>query len=185
MYSLQIRDILDRYGVKGTFFTVGKALDKRPDISRALLADGQLLGNHSYHHDYWSWLNPGYPELDRTQDSFQHQLGVCPAFFRPPHGQRTPFMSWVVARHDMTTVTWDVSASDWVSHDPDAVVKGIVERAKPGSIILLHDGLDGKVHSDRSVVVAALPRIIEGLRAKGLAPVRLDELLGQPGYVSC
>ena len=76
--------------MKGTFFTVGKALDARPDITRALYDDGHLLGNHSYHHDYWRWLDPRYPELDRTQDAFERALGVCPGFFRPPHGQRTP-----------------------------------------------------------------------------------------------
>ena len=58
-YTLDVRDILDAHGVKATFFTVGKALDARPDISRALLEDGQLLGDHSYHHDYWRWLTRG------------------------------------------------------------------------------------------------------------------------------
>ena len=96
-----MRDILDAHAVKATFFTVGKALDARPDISQALLSDGQLLGAHSYHHDYWRWLDPRYPELDRTQKAFQRQLGVCPAFFRPPHGQRTPFMSWLVHDREM------------------------------------------------------------------------------------
>ena len=57
----------------------GKAIDARPEIARALFDDGQLLGNHSYHHDYWRWLDPRYPELDRTQDAFRRQLGVCPA----------------------------------------------------------------------------------------------------------
>src|SRR5439155_960798 len=65
VYTLEVRDVLDRYGVKGTFFTVGKALDKRPDISRALLQDGHLLGNHSYLHDELRWLDPRYPELAR------------------------------------------------------------------------------------------------------------------------
>ncbi|HKA05525.1 MAG TPA: polysaccharide deacetylase family protein [Acidimicrobiales bacterium] len=184
-YTLAVRDILDAHGVKATFFTVGKALDARPDISQALLADGQLLGDHSYHHDYWRWLDPRYPELDRTQDAFQRNLGVCPGFFRPPHGQRTPFMSWLVDRRDMAMVTWDVSAADWSSHDGTEVAAGVLKRVKPGSIILLHDGLDGKVHSDRSVLLTALPLILDGLKQRGLQPVRLDQLLGRPGYVPC
>src|SRR5204863_10172162 len=100
-FSLKVSAILDRHHVKGTFFEVGKAIDARPDIARALLDDGQLLGNHSYHHDYWRWLDPRYPELDRTQDAFKRQLGVCPAYFRPPHGQRTPFMLAHASSHDM------------------------------------------------------------------------------------
>jgi peptidoglycan/xylan/chitin deacetylase (PgdA/CDA1 family) len=184
-YTLAVRDILDAHGVKATFFTVGKALDARPDISRALYDDGQLLGDHSYHHDYWRWLDPRYLELARTQDAFKRQLGVCPAFFRPPHGQRTPFMSWLVDRDGMSMVTWDVSAADWTNTNGPQVAADVLARARPGSIILLHDGLDGTVHADRSVLLRALPLIIDGLRQRGLQPVRLDQLLGRPGYVPC
>src|SRR5207244_12907526 len=109
-YTPAVRAILDEHGVKGTFFTVGKALDARPDISRALLDDGHLLGNHSYLHDEIRWLDPRYPELERTQRAFRRDLGVCPRFFRPPPGQLTPLTAHVVHRHRMTTVTWAVSA---------------------------------------------------------------------------
>jgi peptidoglycan/xylan/chitin deacetylase (PgdA/CDA1 family) len=182
-YTLEVSRILDDHGAKGTFFEVGKAIDARPDIARALVADGQLVGNHSYHHDYWRWLDPGYPELDRTEDAFRRQLGLCPAFFRPPHGQRTPFMLARVEDRGMHTVTWDVSASDWTERDGAVVAAKILDRVRPGSIILLHDGLDGNAGADRSVLRTALPMILDGLAAKGLKPVRLDELLGQPGYL--
>ena len=185
VYSLKIRDILDRYGVKATFFTVGKALDARPDISRALLADGMLLGDHSYHHDSTSWLDPLYPEIPETQASFQQQLGVCPAFFRPPHGTHTPFMAHVAAERGMTMITWDVSAGDWATTDGQLVAQRVLAQVRPGSIILLHDSIDGNVDADRSVMLTALPLILDGLKAKGLQPVRLDQLLSKPGYVPC
>jgi peptidoglycan/xylan/chitin deacetylase (PgdA/CDA1 family) len=182
-YTMSVAHILDRHDAKGTFFEVGKAIDARPDITRALMDDGQLVANHSYHHDYWRWLDPRYPELDRTQQAFQRALGKCPAFFRPPHGQRTPFMLAQVRHDGMHAVTWDTSAQDWSEHDGKLVADRIVARARPGSIILLHDGLDGTVTADRSVLLTALPLIIDGLRAKGLEPVRLDQLLGLPGYL--
>jgi peptidoglycan/xylan/chitin deacetylase (PgdA/CDA1 family) len=181
--TLALRDILDAAHVKATFFTVGKALDARPDISAALLADGQLLGNHSFHHDSWRWLDPRYPELARTQRAFADHLGVCPAFYRPPHGQHTPFMAWQIHRAGMRTVTWDVSTADWATTDADLVTRRILAQVRPGSIIDLHDGLDGHVNVDRTVVARALPGILAGLRAKGLQPVRLDVLLGTPGYL--
>ena len=83
----------------------------------------------------------------------------------------------------MHTVTWDVSAEDWSAHDGTLVARRILDQVQPGSIILLHDGLDGSVVADRSVLIAALPIILDGLKAKGLQPVRLDELLGLPGYL--
>jgi peptidoglycan/xylan/chitin deacetylase (PgdA/CDA1 family) len=184
--TLEVRDILDRYGVKATFFLVGKALDNRPDVAKAMLADGMLLGGHSYHHDAWRWLDPRYPELDRTVAAFRRQLGICPHFYRPPHGQRTPFLVAEVHRQGMEVAMWDLSAGDWATHDARLVADRILRGVKPGSIVLLHDSLDGDVHADRSVIVAALPLILDGLRARGLQPVRLDELVGGPAYnASC
>ncbi len=185
-YTLQISGILDRYGVKGTFFTVGKAVDARPDVSKALLDDGHLLGNHSYNHDAFRWLDPRYPELDETQAAFKRTLGVCPALYRPPHGSHTPFMAKVVEDRGMKMVTWDVSAADWATSDGALVAKRVLEKTKPGSIILLHDGIDGNIGADRGVVLRALPLILDGLRERGLKPVTLDKLLGVPGYLeSC
>jgi peptidoglycan/xylan/chitin deacetylase (PgdA/CDA1 family) len=182
--TLAIRDILDAHRVKGAFFTVGKALDARPAISRALLADGQLLGNHSYLHDQWRWLDPRYLELGRTQRAFRRDLGVCPAFFRPPHGQHTPFMANVVHARGMQMVTWDVSVGDWATHDAETITRRVLDKVRPGSIIDLHDGLDGNINADRSVLVRALPLILDGLQARGLQPVRLDQLLGIAGYLT-
>jgi peptidoglycan/xylan/chitin deacetylase (PgdA/CDA1 family) len=180
--TLELAHILDSFGVKGTFFTVGKALDARPDISRALLADGQLLGDHSYHHDEWRWLDPRYPGLERTQAAFRRRLRVCPTFYRPPHGQHTPFMSYQLARKHMTMVGWDTSASDFATTDGGLVARRILRRVRPGSIIVLHDGIDGNLTADRSVLTVALPIILRGLRARGLHAVRLDVLLGIRGY---
>jgi peptidoglycan/xylan/chitin deacetylase (PgdA/CDA1 family) len=182
--TMAIAHILDAYGTKGTFFSVGKAVTVRPDITRDLIADGQLIGNHSYHHDEWRWLDPRYPELMRAQRTIQHQAGVCPAFYRPPHGQHTPFMAWVTDRHRMHMIGWDVSAGDWATTDPQLVARRVLSKVRPGSIIDLHDGLDGRVDADRSVLVRALPLILDGLQARGLQPVRLDQLLGRSGYTN-
>jgi peptidoglycan/xylan/chitin deacetylase (PgdA/CDA1 family) len=181
----EVMRILDARGVKATFFEVGKAIDAAPQITRALYADGQLLGNHSYHHDQWRWLDPSYPELQRTQRAFKRAIGTCPVLYRPPHGDRTPFLARVVRNQHMHMVLWSASAGDWDTTDAALVARRIVEKARPGAILLLHDGLDGDVSADRSVLVRALPMILDGLRAKGLRPVRLDRLLGTPGYQRC
>ncbi|HMG26536.1 MAG TPA: polysaccharide deacetylase family protein, partial [Acidimicrobiia bacterium] len=181
-YTLRIARILDEHDVKGTFFMVGKALDRRPDIARTLREDGHLLGNHSYQHDSWGWLDPGYPELERTQQAFRRRLGVCPTFYRAPHGQHTPFLAHVVGDHGMTMVGWEASAGDWKTKDARLVARRILDGVKPGSIILLHDGLDGSVTADRSVLVRAVPLILDGLERRHLKPVRLDAMLGKRGY---
>ena len=183
--TLPIMEILDAAGVKGTFFEVGKAVDAEPQITRALYEHGQLLGNHSYNHDQWRWLDPRYPELERTQRAFQRAIGVCPAYYRPPHGDRTPFIAHVVSDHHMRIVMWNVSSGDWAEKSPHTIARRIVRGAEPGSIILLHDGLDGIPATDRTVLVRALPLILDGLRAKHLDVVGLDKLIGGPAFVSC
>ncbi len=180
--TLAVSRILDRFGAKGTFFEVGKAVVLRPDITRALVRDGQVVANHSYHHDYLRWLDPRYPELGRDQQAIDRAAGVCPTFFRPPHGQHTPFMAYEVGTHHMRMVTWDVSTPDWATTDASRVARRVLAKVRPGSIIDLHDGLDGKVGADRSVVVRALPAIMEGLARKGLRVVPLDQMLGEQPY---
>ena len=184
-FTLEISKVLDDHGVKGTFFEVGKAIDAEPRITRALYEHGQLLGNHSYEHDQWRWLDPRYPELERTQKAFRRAIGTCPAYYRPPHGDRTPFIAHVVNDHRMRIIMWNVSANDWAEKNPRTIARNIVSRAKPGSIILLHDGLDGRPSVDRTVLVRALPLILDGLRTKHLRPVGLDELIGGPAYIPC
>ncbi len=180
-----IMRILDRAGVKGTFFVVGKALDAQPQIVRALYDDGQLVGNHSYHHDGWRWLDPRYPELERAQEAFARQMGTCPVWYRPPHGQRTPFVERVVRSHGMRIAMWDVSVGDWKHISAQTIADRVLREVRPGSIIDLHDGLDGKPWVDRSDVVQALPLILRGLQARHLRPVRLDELVGGGDYQPC
>ena len=184
--TLPIMRILDAAHVKGTFFEVGKAIDAEPQITRTLYEHGQLLGNHSYHHDQWRWLDPRYPELERTQQAFQRAIGVCPALL-PPAARR----SHAVHRarrdgdHHMRIVMWDDSSGDWAVSDPRTIARRIVRGAHAGSIIVLHDGLDGNPTANREVLVRALPLILDGLRAKHLDVVGLDQLIGGPAYVKC
>jgi peptidoglycan/xylan/chitin deacetylase (PgdA/CDA1 family) len=181
--TLALASILEAHHVSGTFFSVGKAVDARPDITNQLIARGHLVGNHSYLHDSVRWLDPRYPELQRAERAISARTSVCPAFFRPPHGQHTPFMAYLVHRTKMTMVTWDVSATDWSVGDPSKIAATVLKQVRPGSIIDLHDGLDGRVDVDRTVLLRAVPLILDGLAARGLHPVRLDVLLERPGYL--
>ncbi len=180
-----IMKILDAAHVKGSFFVVGKTLDTSPQVVRDLVADGQLVGNHSYHHDEWRWLDPRYPELERTQQAFAREIGTCPIWFRPPHGQRTPLMARVVKDHGMRMAMWDVSVSDRGNNDARSIADKVLESVRGGSIIDLHAGLDGTSTAHRAALVAALPLILDGLRARNLRPVRLDTLVGGPAYQPC
>jgi peptidoglycan/xylan/chitin deacetylase (PgdA/CDA1 family) len=85
----------------------------------------------------------------------------------------------------MRMVLWSASAGDWATHDAALVARRILKGARPGAILLLHDGLDGNPSANREVLVQALPLILDGLKEKGLSPVRLDRLLGTGDYQAC
>jgi peptidoglycan/xylan/chitin deacetylase (PgdA/CDA1 family) len=181
--TLAVAHVLEAQGAEGTFFLVGKAVVRRPDIARALVRGHHLVADHSYHHDELRWLDPRYTELAATQHAIAAATGRCPAFFRPPHGRHTPLMALVVHRRHMTMTTWDVSVGDWATDDPRAVARRVLRKVRAGSVVDLHDGLDGDVTTDRASLAPAVSLILDGLRARHLRPVRLDELLGRPGYL--
>ena len=186
-YTIRIADILEQYGVKGTFFTIGQNADAKPEIVRDLVRRGELIGNHSYrHHKADAVLDLNYSELGKAERAIARAANVCPAFYRPPNGFHTPWQLHAVANASMTTVTWDVIPRDWKDPPPGVIAQRVLDDVRPGSIILLHDGYNTTQGADRSATLNALPAIIEGLRARDYDIVRLDELLDKPAYLpSC
>lgn len=182
-HTLRIADTLEAHGTRGTFFVVGKAVVARPDLVRALVARGHLVAAHSFAHGKMDAFIPGYPELERVRDILAAHVGIRPAFYRPPFGLSTQPLLDVVAGEGMLTVNWDVSPDDWDTTDAAMIARRTLKRVKAGSIVVLHDGCDGDVHGDRSATVAALPAILAGLAQRRLQAVRLDALLGRPGYL--
>ena len=85
----------------------------------------------------------------------------------------------------MRMAMWDVSVSDRGDNDARSIADKVLESVRGGSIIDLHAGVDGTSMAHRAAVVAALPMILDGLRARNLRPVRLDTLVGGPAYQSC
>jgi len=183
-WTLSIADTLQQYDVHGTFFVVGKNAEVHPEIVRSLVQRGDLIGNHSYRHRKSDAIRElGYGELDRAERAIAEAAGVCPAIYRPPNGFHTPWQLHTVASHGMKTVTWDVIPRDWKNPAADEIVRRVLDSARPGSIILLHDGDDLHQGTDRSATLQALPGIIDGLRAKGYDFVTVDKLLSIPAYL--
>ena len=111
--TLRIMKILDAAGVKGTFFEVGKAIDAEPEITRSLYEHGQLLGNHSYDARPVALARPALSGARTNAAGISARDRNVPAYYRPPHGDRTPFIAHVVSDHHMRIVMWNVSAGDW------------------------------------------------------------------------
>ncbi|TAJ19773.1 MAG: polysaccharide deacetylase family protein [Dehalococcoidia bacterium] len=180
--TLAAAETLERYNAPGTFFVVARTITEQPDLAKRLRDHGHLLANHSYDHPRAKKTDLRYTQASRAQATFFAAYGECPTFFRPPWGVQTPWVNGAVKRDHMRTVLWDVEVADWDEKNPERLAANVLAKVRPGSIILLHDGEDGHIGANRSTTVAALPAILEGLKARGLTPVRLDTLLGMAGY---
>jgi peptidoglycan/xylan/chitin deacetylase (PgdA/CDA1 family) len=181
-FTPQILNILHRYQLKATFYLLGKNVAAHPEVARDILRQGHAIGNHTYSHPYLSDINPIQvaEELRRCQEAIEATTGVKPRTMRPPHGAQT-LSSYLVSRMlGYTTVHWSASGDDWTNDPAPVVADRVLKKVKPGSIILLHDGIepaDTEPQQDRAATVTALSTIIETLQSLGYQFVTVPQLL--------
>jgi peptidoglycan-N-acetylglucosamine deacetylase len=164
----EILATLDRLHARATFFEEGRHVAGREALMRQILADGDEIGNHSFDHPRY----PGYGELASTDRLIRRATGFEPCLFRPPYGLTDPKVEAAARRTGLETVLWDDDSGD--DHHPGvaAIRARAVGQARPGSIVLMHDG------GHHPQTVRALPGAIQGLRAHGFHFVTVTELLG-------
>jgi peptidoglycan/xylan/chitin deacetylase (PgdA/CDA1 family) len=183
-YTSQVLDVLVRERVMATFFLVGQNVVLFPETTRRIVREGHAIGNHLDIHDANHSLSlSGQYELDQAQSSITAITGLQPALYRPPHGRKTPWELGYAAERGFQAVNWSITTNEKGETDPEAVARRIIEQAKPGGIILMHDGY-GIDHdlpwSDKSLTPRALPFIIKELRSQGYHLVTVPELLSLP-----
>ena len=185
-YTPQILDILQKEGVKATFFIIGNNAEKHPELVRRAFAAGNDIGNHTYTHPNIAEvsLTQLRLEVSATERLLESILGRQTHLFRSPYGEDSePETEDQVRPMDALSdqgyvfVGMSIDPSDWKQPGVETIVKTAVRQAESGegNVILLHDS-----GGDRTQTVAALPRIIEALRAKGYHFVTVSQLLGQP-----
>ena len=173
----QITALLAEHGAKGTFFVAGKWAERFPESVRRLLAGGHLVGNHGYA------LRRNIGDYDEAEAVIGHITGQPCRYFRAHAFDYGAYFQSTVSRlPGSLVVDADVNPAYYACSDPDEIVRRVLEHPElgPGSVVDLHDGGEMDDASVRilrpQATLAALPGLIEGLRARGLRPVRIDEL---------
>ncbi|MBS9387229.1 MAG: polysaccharide deacetylase family protein [Dolichospermum sp. BR01] len=172
--TAEMLDILKLNNVKATFFWVGSALQENPEIAKRVVAEGHAIGNHTWHHWYRKMDEAtAKSEIEKTNDLIYKTTGVKTSFFRPPGGYLNNGLAAYAKSQKNSVVMWSVTSADT---DPRAkyqvFVKNVIRDAKPGSIVLMHDG-----GGNRERTVKALPAIVSGLKQQGYRFVTVPELL--------
>jgi peptidoglycan/xylan/chitin deacetylase (PgdA/CDA1 family) len=177
-HTQQIFAILQAKHAPATFFPVGRAVLRHPLTWHRIAAAGFPIGNHSWNHDDLSKLTAAKAQADMTKSrtAIERTIGV-PAFaaVRPPYGAYDQtFLDAAQAAGMKGVILWNLDTDDWTGITPRKVVRAALKAGR-GSIIVMH--------TDKSNTVKALPRIIDGLRARGFTLVTVGELIGLPGAI--
>lgn len=172
-YGLAIARLLKEKKVPATFFLVGTRVKQHPEIARKLAQDGFELGNHTYDHQRLDALKPHEiaNELRLCDRQIARATGLHTTLMRPPGVQYNDKVLHVAKALGYVTVSWTVGARDYEAQPADFIAERVLARTRPGAIILLHQDTPG--------TLAALPRIINGLRAKGYCFVSVSQMLQQ------
>jgi len=183
-YTSEIADILESRGIRGTFFQVGRCVERYPAATDRVAAAGHVIGNHSLTHRFGTYLRPGAyrREVDRTQDVLRERLGRTPALARTPWLWRQPALLRMLRQRRLEPVAGVFGHPLEVFHrDGAAMARRAIAQTRPGTILIFHDGFDGRV-GDRTQTVKAVRLTVDGLLERGYRFVTVDELLGVPAY---
>jgi peptidoglycan/xylan/chitin deacetylase (PgdA/CDA1 family) len=173
-YTSAIISTLVRMHVPATFFIVGRQLRLYPGGLRAEVRDGFEIGDHTQDHGWLVRLGLAaqFAEVGRAALGIERLGGPFPLLFRPPYGAYNVVTLTILRRLGMLTVLWSVDPQDWRRPGVRAIVRAVLAEARPGAIVLLHDG-----GGNRAQTVAALPAIIRALRRRHYEFVMVAQLL--------
>jgi peptidoglycan-N-acetylglucosamine deacetylase len=164
VYTPQVLDLLARYRVTATFSMVGQHVAAYPYLARAVAQAGHIIANHTWTHADLHRLSARgvRGELVRASAAIHAATGVQPALFRAPYGAWTPDVIRQCEQMRMLPLDWSVDPRDWARPGVRSIVRGILSKTRPGSIILEHDG-----GGNRSQTVAALKIVLPRLLDEG------------------
>jgi peptidoglycan/xylan/chitin deacetylase (PgdA/CDA1 family) len=173
-YTPAVLRVLEQMHVPATFFEVG-VLEQYFHVSTTqIVADGDVIGDHTQLHEPMSHLS----RRDQAAQLLQETSAIgaygapFPRLFRPPYGLWNDTTLGLLKRYRMLMILWTVDTNDYRQPGVQAIVDSAVHGAQPGAIVLMHDA-----GGNRSETVTALPIIIRDLRRKCYKLVTVPQLL--------
>jgi len=173
-FTPQVLTILRHEHAPATFFQIGRSATQYPDIAREVLAAGLPIGDHTETHPALAGLSSAQQrtEILDGAKAIQSYGAPYPRLFRPPYGSFNATTEKLARGHRMLTIMWTVDTRDFSQPGVRNIISTAVSGAKPGAIILMHDG-----GGPRSETVAALPHIIRDLRRRRFRLVTVPQLV--------
>lgn len=174
-YTPQILDILDKYGIKATFFAIGINADRYPDTMEMVISRGHEIGNHTYTHPHVDRIDSLtlHGEIEKCESALFSHTDYKTKLFRPPEGMIDGYVKSVIKQLDYKVILWDIDTMDWAHTPPEVIADNVIKNVSSGDIILMHDYI-----SYYSPTPEALEQFIPVLLEKGYKFVVISELIG-------
>ncbi len=180
-WTPRVLDRLDELGLAATFFCLGERVRAHPGVVGEIRRRGHAVGVHGDRHLHHFAHSPGWVrrDVERACAALEAE-GVPPRWLRPPYGQVTAGTMWAARRLGLELVLWSAWGREWASTDSQRVAGRVIDGLDEGAIVLLHDSDTCSPPGTVDRVLDALAPIAAEMRARGLAAVTLDDLVGQP-----
>lgn len=171
----RVLDVLGKYGVKTTFFVIGRKAEMHREIVERMVREGHTVGNHTYGHtSSFPFYRPrkALEEIEKCSRAIEEITGEETVWFRPPFGVTNPNVGAAVRRSGLRTIGWSIRSWDTVKRiERKRICDRIVGRLHPGAVVLMHDRCEGADEMVEKVIVAAMKA--------GYKFVTIEELLNQ------
>jgi peptidoglycan/xylan/chitin deacetylase (PgdA/CDA1 family) len=178
-YTSRVLEILESFDVKAAFFMIGENVERFPEAARRVARKGHEIGNHGYDHGVLPLRSPAHirGQIARTNEVIEAATGSKPAYFRAPHGWRSPWLDRAARRAGCVPVSWTLGVWDTSMPGAAAITERALRGLSNGCVVLLHDGRGTEHGTDSSQLVEALPGIIRGAREAGYRFLSLSEMV--------
>jgi len=183
VYTEQLLDLFELYGVRVTFFTVGNLVNSNAAyLSRAANFGHEVAGN-SWDHSNMAKLSAEDVEAQiiETSETIEAVTGVAVPFFRPPFGAISNTMRDVAAELGFAMIHWTFDSRDWETQDPDAIFDAVLINSTNGAIVLNHETHRSTLEAYMRLIPELLERGFQFVTISELFEYRLGEL--EPGQV--
>lgn len=161
-----VLDTLNQYKAKATFFCIGNNVEKYPEIYKRILGEGHAVGNHTQQH-LNAWQHDTKVYMSDVNVASKH---INSKMFRPPYGKLKSAHGKSLMTLNYTIIMWDVLSFDWdATVAPETCAKNVIEKAKPGSIVVFHDSIKAENNLKHALV-----KVLEHFTAQGFCFKQLE-----------